>query len=214
MKLRTVWMAALALLGAARGAHAQAPATAEQSARAFLAALDGGRWDEAAGYVLPSAARRERDLDISMRIARLEMMAKGQRSGNFTVASSGVVDPEKLRRFGSTPVRSLRGVSTLAQAAALAPEVYMARTMEMAMTRFPGSSAAPPRHPFLGIVVENDSVAHALYREQGGVLRYGDPAAAEVLELRRSGGRWYVLPGMTLLTVASMHFDDEFPKRP
>jgi hypothetical protein len=214
MRIRTMLVGVTALVACASPARAQTPATAEETARAFFAALDGRRWDEAAGYVLPAAARRERDLDISMRIARLETMAKGQRSGNFTVAGSGVVDPEKLRRFGSTPVRSLRGVSTLAQAAALAPEVYMARTMEMAMTRFPGSSAAPPRHPFLGIVVENDSVAHALYREQGGVLRYGDPAAAEVLELRRSGGRWYVLLGMTLLTVASMHFDDEFPKRP
>jgi hypothetical protein len=188
-------------------AEAQVTATPEETARAFFTALDGRRWDEAAGYVLPDAARRQRDLDISMRLARLEQLPKG-RGGNFTVSSSGTVDPELLKRFGSTPVRSLRGVSTLAEAAALAPQAYMARMMEMAAKGPPGASMPPTSYVFIAAVVENDSVAHALYRQSAAGRGSTGSEAAEVLMLRRREGRWYVVPGELMFHAMSLFFDD------
>jgi hypothetical protein len=179
----------------------------EETVRAFFAALDGGRWDEAAGYVLPEAARQQRDLDLSMRLARLEQLPEG-RGGNFTITSNGTVDPELLERFGSTPVRSLRGVSTLAEAAELAPEVYMARLMEMGTSGPPGAGMPAASHALIGVVVENDSLAHALYRATGGPLR-SEPDAAEVLKVRRHDGRWYVVPGDLMFSAMVSFFDGD-----
>jgi hypothetical protein len=187
------------------GSRAAVMATPEETARAFFGALDDGRWDEAAGYVLPEAARQQRDLDVSMRLARLEQLP-ADRGGNFTFASSGTVDPELLERFGSTPVRSLRGVATLAEAAALAPEAYMARVMELGTTGPPGAGMPAASHALIGVVVENDSLAHALYRATGGLLR-SDSDAAEVLKVRRHDGRWYVVPGNLMFSAMVSFFD-------
>jgi hypothetical protein len=189
------------------GSGAAVMATPEETARAFFAALDEGRWGEAAGYVLPAAAARHRDLDVSMRLARREQIPEG-RGGNFTVTSSGTIDPELLERFGSTPVRSLRGVATLAEAAALAPGEYMARAMERAMAGPLGAPMPPASHALLGVVVESDSVAHALYRTTGGFMASADPDAAEVLALRRDDGRWHVIPPELMFHTMASFFDE------
>ncbi|HKP75181.1 MAG TPA: hypothetical protein VJT67_06525, partial [Longimicrobiaceae bacterium] len=131
---------------------------------------------------------------LSFALAQLETLQKQSGGGNFVLSSSGAVDSARLRRFGGHRVRTLRGVSTVAEAAALAPRDLLARMMETAATGPPGAIAQPATHRYLGVVVENDSVAHALFREEGpGAFKRFD-GSAEVLELRRQNGRWYVLP--------------------
>jgi hypothetical protein len=202
------WMAMLALAPAP--AAAQTPATAEETARAFLAALDGRRWDAAAELISPAAVRRQRDLTLAMALAGLQARQKNPRGGNLVVSSSGTVDSAQLRRFGSHRVRTLRGVSTLAEAAALEPRVFLARMMESATVGAPGMVMTPRAHRYLGVLVENDSVAHALFREEGRVERVDQEA--QVLELRRIAGRWHVLPGTALMVRASLLLD--FPGDP
>jgi hypothetical protein len=211
MRPRAPWIAVIALLGLARAAAAQGAAP-EEAARGFFAALDGHRWDEAAGYVLPAAARQQRELDLSMRLARAAMLAKDRRSGSFAITSSGTVDPEQLRLYGSTPVRGLRGVRTLAEAAGLPPEAYIARVMEAATVGPPGAVLArPTKHRLLGVVAENDSVAHAVYRGDGFRGGTVDPATAEILLLRKQEGRWYVVPDQMMFVMASMAGDFDPP---
>ena len=137
----------------------------------------------------PAETRRQRDVAIAIAIAELEATRQGS-SG--LVRGSGTVDSASLRRHGAYPVRTLRGVSTLAEAAALEPRDFMARMMEAATAGHPDVHANRRVHRYLGIVVENDSVAHALFRDEGGMVL---DDSASVLELRRIGGRWYIEPG-------------------
>ena len=209
MRMRTWWIAALALLAAVPRGAAQAPATAEDAARAFLAALDGHQWAAAAGFLSDASARRQRDLTLSFALAQLETLQKHGGGGNFVLSGSGALDSARLRRFAAHRVRSLRGVSTVAEAAALEPREFLARMMESAVTGPPGAIAQPASHRYLGIVVENDSVAHALFREEGpGAYKRFDQGA-EVLELRREGGRWYVLPNELMFMRVPLLFGSE-----
>jgi len=194
MRVRTGWMAALALLCAVPRAVAQTPATPDtpdQTVRAFLVALNAQRWTEAAAFLSDAEVRPLRDLTLAWALARLEEM-RDPTSDFYAMALPGRVDSVRLKRFAGRPV-TMRGVSTLGEAAALEPREFVARLMEM---------ARPGTHRYMGVAVENDSVAHADVREVK--QDHGVDQEAEVLELRREAGRWYVVPNTKLFFRASL----------
>jgi len=189
MRMRILWPAAAALLSLAPQAVAQTPATPEETARAFFAAMDAGRWDAVAALILPASAQRQRDLALFQAIVELEQATAAPGTGGTVVVSgSAAVDSAMLRRHGGHRIRPMRGAATLAEAAALEPREFLARFMESLAG--PPGTAQTRTHQYIGVLVENDSVAHALFREHGGQPR--DELDADVLDLRRSGGRWYV----------------------
>jgi hypothetical protein len=184
-------------------------AGAEEAARAFLDALDGGRFDEAASYVLPSLAAMHHETEVSMTLGIMEQMAERRGGGTFIVSSDGHADPELLRRFGSTPLPGFPGAGTLGEMAGMDPARSMARTLENAVTVSVGPEMPALRYALVGVVMESDTVAHALYRQlrENGrpafASAYDDAYRVEVLGVRADGGRWYVMPDFMLLSRGS-----------
>jgi hypothetical protein len=206
--MRRTWMgmAMLALCSVGRPVAARAQGGPEDAARAFLAALDARRWDDAAARVLPGAARLHQQSELSMMLAWAARRASGAAmTGSFAVSGADSVDPALLRRFGAEPAAGFGEARTLADVARMTPAVFMAGTLENAFTLPPNACcAAWGKTRYIGTVVENDSVAHALYRElPTGALpvRVTEQEAfrATVLELWRQGGRWYVIPDEMML---------------
>ena len=211
MRNRWMAMAMLVLAGVAGPVAARAQRGPEDAARGFLGALDARRWNDAAALVLPGVALLHQRAQVSMVLAWEERRASGApMSGTFGVAASDSIDSRLLRRFGARPVGAFGGARTVADLAQMTPATFMARTLENALTLPPNSCcAAFGRNQYVGTVVENDSVAHALYRElpTGAELhvrvRSEDAFRVSVLGLRREGGRWYVIPDWTLLSRGS-----------
>jgi hypothetical protein len=162
--------------------------------------------------VLPRAAERMRLSSVSMLLAQEAARASGGTGDgvSFTVADS--VDPDQLRRFGGQPVRGYPGAGTLAELAVMPARAFVARSLENAFTAPPGATdVVLMPHRYLGEVAENDSVAHALYRRvmpDGRLAGAPDECpCAEVLEVRRVGGRWYVMPDWSFVAAAFLRPD-------
>jgi hypothetical protein len=196
-------MGVLVLAPLAGPAVARAQGGPDDAARGFLAALDARRWNDAAARVLPRAARRQQRAEVSMMLAWAEQRASGRvQRGTTVVSAPDSIVPALLQQFGDQPARGFGAARTVADLARMEPAAYMARTLQNALTLPPGACcAAFGKNQYVG-TLENDSVAHALYRERGEAplsAPGGDPYGVSVLELRREGGRWYVVPDPMLL---------------
>ncbi|HEU4559139.1 MAG TPA: hypothetical protein VFS20_14860 [Longimicrobium sp.] len=193
--------------------HSVVPQGPDETARAFLAALDAKAWDAAAAYVLPQLAKRTQAGELSMLLAFVELQASGHpMESGYSIATDGKVDPGLLERFGGVPARGVRGTTTVAELADLTPEAFIARTLENAVAGPTEMPWPPIRYQFVGLVVENDTVAHVLIRELqmdgDGEWRpmMDDRAAVQVLGVRRVDGRWYVVPDWMLLSRGNSAF--------
>lgn len=204
MRPGTIGSMLMAAAALAMPAGARAQGGPEDAARGFVAALDAKRWSEAASMVDPAMARRHQQVRVAMLAATAQFRASGQmRGGSVAITAGDSVSPGLLQRFGTQPAPGYGGARTLAEVARMDPADFMAHTLENALTLPPGACCAAWGLPrYVGTVVENDSVAHALYRDRAepvaGVAP-GDPFAVQLLELRRRGGRWYVIPDDVLL---------------
>lgn len=191
----------LALLVAVPAA-AQAPRQdAGSIARAFIGAINEHRWADAAAMVLPAAAEPYHNQQVSTVIQRAEQLARDSTTRSFYIMPCDTIDTRKLAVFASARLMMFPGAQTLGEAASMPPRVFMARTLERrfsTMPREPGVQildVAMPR--YVGVFVENDSLAHALYRYFSNEVRFDD--SVETLILRRLDGRWYVAPEGKLL---------------
>lgn len=214
MRIRGGWMLlAAGLLPGAREVGAQeAPAA---TAAAFFAALERSEWRAAASHVDPRTHARHQRIEVSMLLnwaeqrERIRVLAR--EGGSYAIVASDTVDTAALRKYGSTPVRGYRETPTLAQLAALSPAEFMARYLET------GGELLRERRRIVGEVVENDSVAHVLYRSDDPHVQYEDPFYVQVLNLRKSGGRWYVRLNIDLtagMELLRMHQDELLPGFP
>ncbi|MBV9107888.1 MAG: hypothetical protein JO306_00600, partial [Gemmatimonadetes bacterium] len=130
---------------------------------------------------------------------------------SFALTSGDSLDAERMRRFGGRPAHGFPGAPTLADVARIPPVGFMARMLENAFTLPAGMiGQTPSKHAYVGVVVESDSVAHALYREvsvdgrRAGRVLLQDAFATTVMEVRREDGRWYVVPDWMLLARGEM----------
>jgi len=188
------------------------PAVAQErdagaTARAFIDALNASQWDAAAGMVLPATAECHRRQELARFVALAEHRARGERFVNLGTLPDSA-DPARLAALASTRLFRFHGAQTLGDAARLSARAFMASTLEKEFAMPPGAEENVewmwPR--FVGVTVENDSVAHALYRHTGARERPTDPVV--VLPLRRVTGRWYVDPGWMTVGGALIALDD------
>jgi hypothetical protein len=178
---------------------AAAVAQANATVRAFFAAVNQGRGAQAATYVHPAAAAAERLLQLTDLLNQIEA-----RTMELDAHYHLLDHPEpaarierELREHGRRPVRPWNGVATVAQAMALPPSVLVAGELQAshrARTLKPSFTG----YQLVGVVVETDSVAHALFRDPEKRRQDGGGELWTV-EVRREGGRWAVFPTRNLL---------------
>jgi hypothetical protein len=180
------------------------PASASQAARAFFDMLTQGRWTAAASAVDSTSVAQVRESDLAMMIAwahyRDEMRGfrQGKGSGGLSggFSSSGHIDPALLAKYGQTPIPGFDGAPTLAAVAALPERTFLADILALHDTLF--MHAAGERagqkvtYSIVGAVIENDSIAHVLYRISGTQVQVTDPLRVNVLRLRRRADTWLV----------------------
>lgn len=211
MRQRAVWLGGLLAALMAFGAPARAQETPTRAARSFFDALAEHRWRDAAMLVHPlrRASFQEEELAVLVAWAESEQArrldAQSGSGGIVGFSSDGVLRPEQLAKHGHRRVPGFGGL-TLAGAAALPSEEFMARFLE-ASALDADSTFLPSGERFarriLGEVIESDTVAHVLYRIEGSVVEYTDDFHVEIAQLRRRGGRWLVWPQRMNLDFAS-----------
>lgn len=198
-KVTAVGIGILALLAATPAAAQERDAGAV--ARAFIDAINEHRWDDAAGMVLPAAARRHHTQQIVTVIQRAEQLARDSTTRSFFISPCDTLDSRKLAAFASMRLMMFPGAQTLGEAAAMPPGIFMARTLERRFSMMPPEPGvrivdmAMPR--YVGVAMETDSLAHALYRYFSTAVTPDD--STETLILRRLDGRWYVAPDEGML---------------
>lgn len=189
----------LALLAATPAAAQEQDA--EAAARAFIDAINEHRWNEAAGMVLPAAARRHHTEQVVTVIQRAEQLARDSTTRLFYISPCDTIDSRKLAAFASARLMMFPGAQTLGEAAAMPPRMFMARTLERRFSMIPPEPGvqiidmAMPR--YVGVSVENDSLAHVQYSYTSHEVSFD--GYVETMVLRRLDGRWYVIPGEKLL---------------
>ncbi|HET7460312.1 MAG TPA: hypothetical protein VFJ82_03655 [Longimicrobium sp.] len=199
----------LALLVAVPAAAQERDADAE--ARSFINALNTSQWDAAAGMVLPATAECHRRQALVRFVAVAEHRARGELFVDLGMLPDSA-DPTRLAALASTRLFRFHGAQTLGDAAKLSPRAFMASTLQKAFAMPPGAEEVVewmwPR--YIGIVVENDTLAHALYRVTGAQVRSTDLVVH--LPLRRVDGRWYVTPGSFTLGAGGLDAADEIER--
>lgn len=173
---------------------------------AFIDALQARRYEDAAGEILPGDVDEERSYQLSVVVQALDERDHPFRYPMmlpFQVLPPEELDP-LLRRYAREPPGQWPRLRTVADLAALTPRQLVARELESFAHRH-DAQVQPSRFTCIGAVVENDSVAHLLYRTSpvaadtlihlpsgpAPPVAY-DPGWVDTLELRPAGGRWYV----------------------
>jgi hypothetical protein len=198
----TVALLLVAASTLASSAPAQSPDRSPSTAAAqFFAALNDHRSADAAAMVDSTDVEILRNAHLSMLIAGAKYRAdqahqRRDGSGGMSgYSSDGLIHPEMIARYGSSPIRGFGSATTLAEVAALDPREFLARALAASAAMLDSSGAEKPAgviRTVLGQVLEGDSVAHIVYRTSGAGVRFTDPLHAELLRLRRHGGSWWI----------------------
>jgi hypothetical protein len=179
---------------------------AEAAARAFVAALDSGRWAEAAGYVDPREAAHERISRLTFVLEQFERRhdpATAHTYGFEAPVPDAVIEA-RLRRFSAEPLHAWRRANTVGEVLGLTAEQMMERELEVSAESYDGNGRPPVRSRFifLEMVGARDEMALARYRQVEPNVESPPEWEVKELRLRRTGGRWTVLPGTELLARA------------
>ena len=177
-------------------AHSDAVQGAGPRARAaeYLAAVDAGEWDKAAGFIESGDAVTFRQMTLTVLLFRMSR-ADSTRTGAFSSA-----DPATALRngYGAMRVAPLRDRATVADILALSPRELLAGGLEATHARF---HTAPSRG--VAVRVHRDIRDVRLLDESTARVRYTMRAAPESitmssdlmeLPLRKHANRWYVMP--------------------
>lgn len=174
----------------------------EETARAFVEALNAGRWREAAALVHPALAERHRAMELSLVLSYAENIENGMRVGAneaFTLRGDDRLDEAKLRRYAGSLVPGYRGAATVEDVAAIPADELAALALENAMAHgYAGTLRIGMRLELDGVEVRGDS-ARAAFRARPvrAPAAWGSPADLEragSMEMLREGGRWLVSP--------------------
>jgi hypothetical protein len=164
------------------------------TAKAFFTALNEERWDEAASYVDPALAERERTAALSMLLNWAEKRAAGEDA--HTLVGHDEVDLEMLQIYASALVPGYRGAATLGDVAAFSAAEMMARMLENATLRPLAFASSAPEHrvrvfyELVDTVRESELSGRALYVERWPKSFDGGGAVATISlgRLGRRGG--------------------------
>jgi hypothetical protein len=187
-----VLAAAAALLAPAAAAALLAPAAAPaqatpaQTVQALFDAMAARQWDSAAALVTPrSASWYQRDqLDLD------RPPAGDDESGSRDL---WLPDLESMTRDDSIALGLVPGLGHAAELGDLPAPRFVALALQVwGGTLDFEIATAPGARKVIGQVVENDSVAHVLYRVDRGPYPDGIPSVNRVVRLDAVEGRWLV----------------------
>lgn len=193
-------------LGLAADVFPQAAPAA--NAQRYFAAITAEQWDSAAAFVDPVSQRtfRDRVLTYLLLVAEqrraIRRSMQGSGSGGFAgFGMDSVPTAARLAKYGQWRIGVYPGTPTIQELAGLSPAELLARSyaassilcMEGVCEHEP---PLPGRALVLGAVIENDSVAHVLYRETGSdtstLARGVDRWRVEVMQFFKRDDRWLV----------------------
>jgi hypothetical protein len=219
------------LLASVPGRSQESPS---QVAQRYFDAVARQQWDAAVALADPAAVRRFRNFALSTFVVvasrhdELERELKPQ-TGNgalFPLRIDSVARPSDLERVGAWRIPAYPGSPTVGELAAMTPQELFARSYPISEIEcFDGECRPLRRHPRYIVVasaIENDSVAHALYRQDPADTTHGrsgdegDPWGVEVLHLfRRAGSPWRVgLPAYSAMPSVFLLMDKRMGMKP
>lgn len=168
---------------------------AVDAATAFFGDIDAQRWAAAAHAVDPETALRCRDTALTVLLGWAAMQSVRPTPPDAPAAfeirmTSG---PAQLQRFGSTPLNGVRGVSTLAEFAALTPEQFVAASFEHQHGSAPDDTGSEaPAREILAAIADGAFAAQILYRTHRSSEMRSFARPVEQLSMRLRDGRWFV----------------------
>ena len=176
----------------------------------FFGALTLEDWEGAVRFVAPSALAAFRESQLALFVSWAEQRdtltrARAEKKA-FVWTSDGVLRAEQLERHGDVRLHAFAGAPTLRELAAMPADAFAARFL----AAVPGG---PTGYRVLGNVLEDETLAHVLYRPiQEGYV--GDPLDVAVLRARRDGDGWRVLLNRELSDSTFILFHLDEPDEP
>ena len=176
---------------------AQSPETTPaQTVTAFFTAIARGDGRVAVGLVAPEDVVdfRRRELAIVTEffdrrdeLRRAIQAPRPKASAVVGLEPLAPFDSAALAKYATMPL-PVYGVRTVGEFAALTPEELLARVL---------SESADGHYPskIIGYVIEEDTMAHVLFRRDDPRIRGANPWLVQVAHAMRRNGRWYVRLG-------------------
>ena len=163
---------------------------------AAFAALESGDWNTVAELTHPSAIAEFRSHQISHLLAWAEFYARDEATRGSGFGSSGEINAELLARFTERTLDWLPARPTIGALAAAAPNEFFARWLRAGYANgpLPRQGQRIPRQ-VLGVVQENERLAHVVYRGMGWV----PIVAIQLMSVSRQDDRWFLMQNMDIL---------------
>jgi hypothetical protein len=189
--------------------HSPAPPAPDAVVRAYFAAFDADRFEDAVRCLDLASMARFRQEEIERAEAAAVPAAPPPPGPSFTIGSFPADLYEKHRHAVPPPPYVLAwefaGVETLDQLRALEPDETVLRYLQARTPAYRQQlaprdgwstscidSGFPEHREVLGAVVENEELAHVVWRETLTVRGEGDLRSLQVLTVRRTGAAWRI----------------------
>ncbi len=187
--------------------------------RAYFAALEAERFEEAVGYLEPASVTEFRQYQIEVARAAAEKSAAASEPDEPDSATPFSPNQPPIPReasfmLSSPLVRQFAGIETLDQLQQLGPSEMLLRFLQARTPEYqqqqtiregrnplPDDSLPPEERQVLGAVMEGDALAHVVVRSSAKYLSGRDSESLFVITLRRTDAGWrvvfyYTLPGL------------------
>jgi len=169
---------------------------AVDAAIGFFRDIEVRQWDAAAARVDPDAATRFRETALAVFSRWAATRASRQAAPNgpvaFGVGLGGTADPSLVEQYGATPLRGVRGVSTLGELAGLTPAQLVARSLEYQGGETPDGPDEAVTREVLAAVAEGALAAQVVYRRHRASMTTSWAGPVERLGMTLRDGRWFV----------------------
>ncbi len=191
--------------------QSEATESPETVVRAYFAALEAERFEDAVGYLEPASVTEFRQYQIEVARAAAEKSAAASEPDEPGSATqfSPIQQPiprEASVMFTLPLARQFAGIETLDQLQQLGPgemllrflqartpEYQRQQTLREGRNPLPDDSIPPEERQVLGAVMEGETLAHVVFRSTSAFLRNELPPRLDVVTLRRTDAGWRIV---------------------
>ena len=186
------------LLAGALSALLTGMASSQTPTQAVQAAFDAYRrsdWAALASLVHPDALTAFRTAQLGSAVgyslARNDPQMRGR---NIGITPADFVSDDAIKKAEGIRVAEFPGKPTIGELARLSPKEFFARWCQAAVQdneRGPWLATQRVGRQIIGELIENDTLAHVMYRIQVESIRLA--GKVEVMSLKKADGRWLIL---------------------